>query len=231
MQFSIRLRSGPLPRFSRAPICTRRVFDSYRLRTETWGLEVQFDRESSVCEDSFMLSGDVGRASSPSITLCDAYSAIGDGGNSSPSLFVRELVSSMASLVAHAVMKHCRYSDCLCDVLNSFMLSGDVGRASSPSITLCDAYSAIGDGGNSSPSLFVRELVSSMASLVAHAVMKHCRYSDCLCDVLSKSQGRTRKNFSCIVKTLVDAFIVVARDLVGTRLEVIEMHVFGVQLG
>ncbi|KAL0705775.1 hypothetical protein Bca4012_072200 [Brassica carinata] len=70
-----------------------------------------------------------------------------------------------------------------------------------------------------------------MASLVAHAVMKHCRYSDCLCDVLSKSQGRTRKNFSCIVKTLVDAFIVVARDLVGTRLqEVIEMHVFGVQL-
>ncbi|CAN7044788.1 unnamed protein product [Brassica oleracea var. botrytis] len=160
MQFSIRLRSGPLPRFSRAPICTRRVFDSYRLRTETWGLEVQFDRESSVCEDSFMLSG-------------------------------------------------------------------DVGRASSPSITLCDAYSAIGDGGNSSPSLFVRELVSSMASLVAHAVMKHCRYSDCLCDVLSKSQGRTR---NCIVKTLVDAFIVVARDLVGTRLEVIEMHVFGVQL-
>ncbi|KAF3562320.1 hypothetical protein DY000_02017101 [Brassica cretica] len=87
------------------------------LRTETWGLEVQFDRESSVCEDSFMQSGDVGRASSPSITLCDAYSAIGDGGNSSPSLFVRELVSSMASLVAHAVMKHCRYSDCLCGVL------------------------------------------------------------------------------------------------------------------
>ncbi|CAF1928973.1 unnamed protein product, partial [Brassica oleracea] len=80
---------------------------------------------------------------------------------------------------------------------------------------------------DSSPSLFVRELVSSMASLVAHAVMKHCRYSDCLCDVLSKSQGRTR---NCIVKTLVDAFIVVARDLVGTRLEVIEMHVFGVQL-
>ncbi|KAL0814999.1 hypothetical protein Bca101_071442 [Brassica carinata] len=101
------------------------------------------------------------------------------------------------------------------------MLSGDVGRASSPSITLCDAYSAIGDGGS-------MELVSSMASLVAHAVMKHCRYSDCLCDVLSKSQGRTR---NCIVKTLVDAFIVVARDLVGTRLqEVIEMHVFGVQL-
>ncbi|KAF2535261.1 hypothetical protein F2Q68_00021682 [Brassica cretica] len=61
-----------------------------------------------------------------------------------------------------------------------------------------------------------------MASLVAHAVMKHCRYSDCLCGVLSKSQGRTRKqdnrNFSCIVKTLVDAFIVVWRDLVGTTL-------------
>ncbi|WZZ89458.1 hypothetical protein YC2023_118037 [Brassica napus] len=159
MQFSIRLRSGPLPRFARAPICTRRVFDSYRLRTETWGLEVQFDRESSVCEDSFMQSGDIGRASSPSITLCDAYSAIGD---------------------------------------------------------------------NSSPSLFVRELVSSMAFLVAHAVMKHCLHSDCLCGVLSKSQGRTQ---NCIVKTLVDAFIVVARDLVGTRLqEVIEMHVFGVQL-
>ncbi|CAF1760006.1 BnaC09g31100D [Brassica napus] len=160
MQFSIRLRSGPLPRFARAPICTRRVFDSYRLRTETWGLEVQFDRESSVCEDSFMQSG-------------------------------------------------------------------DIGRASSPSITLCDAYSAIGDSRNSSPSLFVRELVSSMAFLVAHAVMKHCLHSDCLCGVLSKSQGRTQ---NCIVKTLVDAFIVVARDLVGTRLEVIEMHVFGVQL-
>ncbi|CAN6826751.1 unnamed protein product [Brassica oleracea] len=42
---------------------------------------------------------------------------------------------------------------------------------------------------------------------------------------------RDNRNFSCIVKTLVDAFIVVARDLVGTRLyEVIEMHVFGVQL-
>ncbi|KAL0750181.1 hypothetical protein Bca101_032184 [Brassica carinata] len=149
MQFSIRLRSGPLLRFARAPICTRRVFDSYRFTNRNMGIG------------------------------------------------------------------------------NSFMQSGDVGRASSPSITLCDAYSAIGDGGNSSPSLFVRELVSSMASLVAHAVMKHCRYSDCLCGVLSKSQGRTQ---NCIVKTLVDAFIVVTRDLVGTRLqEVIEMHVFGVQ--
>uniref|UniRef100_A0A0D3E5I8 Uncharacterized protein n=1 Tax=Brassica oleracea var. oleracea TaxID=109376 RepID=A0A0D3E5I8_BRAOL len=98
MQFSIRLRSGPLPRFARASIRTRRVFDYYRLRTETWGLEVQFDRQSSVCEDAFMQSGDADGASSPSITLCDAYSAIGDGGNSSPSLFVRELVSSMASL-------------------------------------------------------------------------------------------------------------------------------------
>ncbi|KAL0646442.1 hypothetical protein Bca4012_044733 [Brassica carinata] len=138
MQFSIRLRSGPLLRFARAPICTRRVFDSYRFTNRNMGIG------------------------------------------------------------------------------NSFMQSGDVGRASSPSITLCDAYSAIGDGG-----------ISSMASLVAHAVMKHCRYSDCLCGVLSKSQGRTQ---NCIVKTLVDAFIVVTRDLVGTRLqEVIEMHVFGVQ--
>ncbi|CAN6834668.1 unnamed protein product [Brassica oleracea] len=140
MQFSIRLDSGTLPRFARAPICTRRVFDSYRLRTETWGLE--------------------------------------------------PFVNFVILRIPFA---------------------------------------------NSSPSLFVRELVSSMASLVAHAVMKHCRYSDCLCGVLSKSQGRTRKqdnrNFSCIVKTLVDAFIVVARDLVGTRLyEVTEMHVFGVQL-
>lgn len=46
---------------------------------------------------------------------------------------------------------------------------------------------------DSSPSLFVRELVSSMAFLVAHAVMKHCLHSDCLCGVLSKSQGRTQK--------------------------------------
>ncbi|KAF3562422.1 hypothetical protein DY000_02012954 [Brassica cretica] len=132
----------------------------YRLRTETWGLEVQFDRESSVCEDSFIQSGDAKRASSPSITLCDVYSAIGDGGIS---------------------------------LINGFPL------------------------------------------LLAHAVMKHCRYSDCLCGVLSMSKGRTRKkdnrNFSCIVKTLVDAYIVVARDLVGTRLEVKEVHVLGVQLG
>ncbi|KAH0883514.1 hypothetical protein HID58_059610, partial [Brassica napus] len=58
-----------------------------------------------------------------------------------------------------------------------------------------------------------------------------------VCDTHSRSSCRhealpDNRNFSCIVKTLVDAFIVVARDLVGTRLyvEVIEMHVFGVQL-
>ena len=62
--FSIRLRSGPLPRLARASIRTRRmrletgsslcerlrVLDSNRLRTETWELEVQFNRESSLCE-------------------------------------------------------------------------------------------------------------------------------------------------------------------------------------
>lgn len=99
--------------------------------------------------------------------------------------------------------------------------------ASSPSITLCDAYSAIGMVGlckflehfvnfvilripfaDSSPSLFMRELVSSMASLCC----------SCLLEALPVFRLLMNRNFSCIVKTLVDAYIVVARDLVGTRL-------------
>ncbi|KAL0658136.1 hypothetical protein Bca4012_078721 [Brassica carinata] len=87
---------------------------------------------------------------------------------------------------------------------------------------------------DSSPSLFVRELISSMASLccscrhealpVFRLVMRCLKY-------IPGKNSEDNRNFSCIVKTLVDAYTVVARDLVGTRLqEVIEVHVLGVQL-
>ncbi|KAG2261355.1 hypothetical protein Bca52824_068434 [Brassica carinata] len=86
---------------------------------------------------------------------------------------------------------------------------------------------------DSSPSLFVRELVSSMASLCCscrHEALPVFRLlMRCLKYVPGKNSEDNR-NFSCIVKTLVDAYTVVARDLVGSRLEVIEVHVLGVQL-
>ncbi|KAG2312620.1 hypothetical protein Bca52824_024177 [Brassica carinata] len=80
---------------------------------------------------------------------------------------------------------------------------------------------------------FVREFVSSMASLCCS-----CRHEAlpvfrllmwCRKYVPGKNSEDTR-NLSCIVKTPLDAYIVVGRDLVGTRLEVIEVHVLGVQL-
>ncbi|KAL0696566.1 hypothetical protein Bca4012_063746 [Brassica carinata] len=49
--------------------------------------------------------------------------------------------------------------------------------------------------------------------------------------IVPGKNSEDNRNFSFIVKTLVDAYIVVARDLAGTRLqEVIEVHVLGVQL-
>ncbi|CAH8361043.1 unnamed protein product [Eruca vesicaria subsp. sativa] len=86
---------------------------------------------------------------------------------------------------------------------------------------------------DSSPSLFVRELVSSMASLCCSCRREALPVFRLVMRCLKYIPGKNledNRNFSCIVKTLVDAYTVVARDLVGTRLEVIEVHVLGVQL-
>ncbi|KAJ0254105.1 Protein RST1 [Hirschfeldia incana] len=86
---------------------------------------------------------------------------------------------------------------------------------------------------DSSPSLFVRELVSSMASLCCscrHEALPVFRLLMRCLKYIPGKNSEDNRNFSCIVKTLVDAYTVVARDLVGSRLEVIEVHVLGVQL-
>ncbi|KAH0923800.1 hypothetical protein HID58_023818 [Brassica napus] len=86
---------------------------------------------------------------------------------------------------------------------------------------------------DSSPSLFVRELISSMASLCCscrHEALPVFRLVLRCLKYISGKNSEDNRNFSCIVKTLVDAYTVVARDLVGSRLEVIEVHVLGVQL-
>ncbi|CAA7046600.1 unnamed protein product [Microthlaspi erraticum] len=86
---------------------------------------------------------------------------------------------------------------------------------------------------DSSPSLFARELVSSMASLCCSCRHEALPVFRLLMRCLKFIPGRNSedsRNFSCIVKTLVDAYTVVVRDLVGTRLEVTEIHLLGVQL-
>ncbi|KAL1203391.1 Protein RST1 [Cardamine amara subsp. amara] len=87
---------------------------------------------------------------------------------------------------------------------------------------------------DSSSSLFARELVSSMASLCCSCRDEALPVFRLLIRCLKYIPGNFlegNRNFSCIVKILVDAYIVVARDLVGTRLqEVTEVHLLGVQL-
>ncbi|XP_024006795.1 protein RST1 isoform X2 [Eutrema salsugineum] len=86
---------------------------------------------------------------------------------------------------------------------------------------------------DSSSSLFARELVSSMASLCCSCRHEALPVFRLLIRCLNYIPGKNledNRNFSCIVKTLVDAYTVVARDLVGTRLEVMEVHLLGVQL-
>ncbi|CAN8266162.1 unnamed protein product [Cochlearia groenlandica] len=87
--------------------------------------------------------------------------------------------------------------------------------------------------GSSSPSLFARELVSSLASLCcsfrSEALPVFGLLIRCLHYIPSKNPEDNR-NFSYIVKTLVDAYTVVVRDLVGARLEFEEVYVLGVQL-
>ncbi|KFK33679.1 hypothetical protein AALP_AA5G045700 [Arabis alpina] len=86
---------------------------------------------------------------------------------------------------------------------------------------------------DSSSSLFVRELVSSMASLCCSCRHEALPLFRLVIRCLKYIPGRNledNRNFSCIVKTLVDAYIVVVRDLVGTRSEVTEVHLLGVEL-
>ncbi|EOA23150.1 hypothetical protein CARUB_v10016560mg [Capsella rubella] len=86
---------------------------------------------------------------------------------------------------------------------------------------------------DSSSSLFARELISSMASLCCSSRHEALPIFRLLMRCLKYIPGKNledNRNFSCIVKTLVDAYTVVVRDLVGTGLEVTEVHLLGVQL-
>ncbi|XP_010514478.1 PREDICTED: protein RST1-like isoform X3 [Camelina sativa] len=86
---------------------------------------------------------------------------------------------------------------------------------------------------DSSSSLFARELISSMASLCCSSSQEALPIFRLLLRCLKYIPGKNledNRNFSCIVKTLADAYTVVVRDLVGTGSEVTEVHLLGVQL-
>ncbi|KAL9292968.1 Protein RST1 [Arabidopsis thaliana] len=80
---------------------------------------------------------------------------------------------------------------------------------------------------DSSSSLFARELISSMASLCCSSRHEALPIFRLLMRCLKYIPGN---NLEVIVKILVDAYTVVVRDLVGTGLEVTEVHLLGVQL-
>ncbi|XP_010555953.1 PREDICTED: protein RST1 [Tarenaya hassleriana] len=86
---------------------------------------------------------------------------------------------------------------------------------------------------DSASSLFLRELISSIASLCCsfrHEVLPVFRLFICCLKYIPGKNLDGDRNLSCIVKTLVDAYTIWMRDLVGTGLELTEVHMLGVQL-